>query len=216
MDVSSITSMREFIRGFQPVSLDILINNAGVLPSKRMMTQEEVEITWATNVRGPYFLTTHLLPKLKSAPVARVIFVSSGGMYPQRLDLEDLDWSKRSFDGVRAYANSKRAMVILNQMFAQKYSDTSIRFHAMHPGWVDTPAVRTSIPTFYRVMKRFLRTPEQGADTIFYLAVAQSPQRKNGAFWFDRQERKLHLLPGTREKIEDRAKLWNLLEKQCK
>ncbi len=215
VDVSSLSSIHEFVNRYSESHLDIMIHNAGVLPSERILTNDGLELTWATNILGPFLMTHLMLPQLKNAKRARVIYVSSGGMYPQKLDLEDLNWDTRVFDGVRAYANSKRAMVIVNELMAEKYTDTPIRFHAMHPGWADTPAVKTSIPTFYRVTKAILRTPEQGADTIKWLAAAESPQDSSGRFWFDRKQRKTHLLPGTRETETMREQLWELLVRQA-
>jgi hypothetical protein len=79
----------------------------------------------------------------------------------------------------------------------------------MHPGWANTPGVRTSIPTFHRLAKGALRTPEQGADTIIWLAVAESVAGTTGRFWFDRRERGTHLLPGTESSALDRQRLWD-------
>ena len=80
--------------------------------------------------------------------------------------------------------------------------------HAMHPGWADTPSVRSSIPRFWQVMRKRLRTPEQGADTIVWLAVA--PALPSGRFWFDRAPQPTHLLPFTTERPRDRARLWRM------
>jgi len=76
----------------------------------------------------------------------------------------------------------------------------------MHPGWADTPSVRSSLPRFWRVMRKRLRTPEQGADTLLWLAVA--PALPSGQFWFDRAPQPTHLLPFTTEPARDRARLW--------
>lgn len=214
VDVSSRISINKFAEEFKDRRLDVLVNNAGVLPSRRILTVDNIELTWATNIVGPFLLTNLLLENLKQSQSPRVVFVSSGGMYPHRLDLEDLEWNGKDFDGVIAYANTKRAMVIVNEMFAEKFANTNIRFHCMHPGWADTPAVKTSIPKFYNLMKRILRKPEEGADSIIWLAASEAPQRYSGKFWFDRKIRKTHFLSRTRETKEDRERLWELLEKQ--
>ncbi|HVO25553.1 MAG TPA: hypothetical protein VMW56_18185, partial [Candidatus Margulisiibacteriota bacterium] len=84
--------------------------------------------------------------------------------------------------------------------------------HAMHPGWADTPSVRSSIPRFWRLMRKRLRTPEQGADTLVWLAAAPPAALPvalpSGQFWFDRAPQPTHLLPFTTERPRDRARLW--------
>jgi len=83
----------------------------------------------------------------------------------------------------------------------------------MHPGWADTPGVRTSLPTFHRVTRPLLRTPEQGADTIVWLAAAAEPARTTGGFWHDRRRRPTHRLPWTRESTAEREALWTACER---
>ena len=109
-----------------------------------------------------------------------------------------------------AYAQTKRAEVILNELWAVKHPD--ITFSAMHPGWADTPAVRSSLPRFYKVTRALLRTAEQGADTILWLAVAPRLSGKSGLFWFDRAPVATHLGRWTKESSEDRERLWHVVE----
>jgi dehydrogenase/reductase SDR family member 12 len=78
----------------------------------------------------------------------------------------------------------------------------------MHPGWVDTPGVRSSLPQFYKATSRLLRTPEEGADTIVWLGAAPEPARSTGDFWHDRHQRPIHRVPWTKETPEDRERLW--------
>jgi len=215
VDMSSQISIRAFAERFTAAHVDVLVNNAGVLPDQRNETADGLELTWATNVVGPFLLTHLLLPKLRAAPQARVINVSSGGMYTQPLTLEDLDWRKRPFDGVTAYAVTKRAEVILTEMWAQRLAGTPVTVNSMHPGWADTPSVRASLPRFYRVMQKVLRSEEQGADTIIWLAVCPRLAAESGKFWFDRKARSTHYLPRTRETAAERDKLWRLCCRQC-
>jgi hypothetical protein len=83
----------------------------------------------------------------------------------------------------------------------------------MHPGWVDTPGLRDSLPGFHRVLRRLLRTPEQGADTIVWLGSAPQAAQISGAFWFDRARRPTHLLPWGGEAEQDRRRLWTEIER---
>ncbi|MDX2010483.1 MAG: SDR family NAD(P)-dependent oxidoreductase [Myxococcaceae bacterium] len=208
VDVSRLADVRRFVEGFHgPV--DVLVNNAGVLPPSLTRTDEGHEVTFATNVLGPHALTKALLPKLLVAK-GRVVTVTSGGMFTQKLDLDVLQGKVQTFDGVVAYAQTKRAEVILSELWAVKQPD--ITFSTMHPGWADTPAVRSSLPTFYKWTKGILRTPEEGADTVVWLAAAPRLEGKSGLLWFDREAVSTHPLSFTKESDADREALWALVE----
>lgn len=208
LDVSEKESIRAFVRRFRPSRVDVLVNNAGVLPDIRTATSDGVELTLATNLLGPYLLTEHLLPKLQASPDARVVSVASGGMYTQKLDVKALlSGGPEPFDGVVQYARTKRALVVLNELWAVRHRKAGVTFCAMHPGWADTPAVRTSLPRFREVTKGILRTPEEGADTVIWLAVAPSLAGRSGLFWFDREPVSTHYLPWTKETPAEREAL---------
>ncbi|MHB8659727.1 MAG: SDR family NAD(P)-dependent oxidoreductase [Solirubrobacteraceae bacterium] len=209
-ELSSLTSVRECADRLQADSsgLDVLVNNAGVLRDTRTLSPDGNELTFATNVLGPFLLTNLLTPSLAARAPARVINVSSGGMYSQRIQPDDLQSERDRFDGVVAYARAKRAQVILTELWAQRLQGQGIAAHAMHPGWVDTPGVESSLPGFHRLMRPLLRTPDQGADTILWLATAPERELGSGRFWHDRRARPSHLLPRTRESAADRVRLW--------
>jgi dehydrogenase/reductase SDR family protein 12 len=213
-DLSDLRDVRRFAE--HPVSewprLDVLVNNAGVMTSERTLSDDGFELTFATNVLGPFLLTNLLIPLLERTPPARVLNVSSGGMYAQRINVADLQTVEGKFDGAAVYARTKRAQVILTEMWAARLKGTGVIVHSMHPGWVDTPGVRSSLPGFYRVTKSVLRTPEAGADTIVWLGAATAPGRSSGLFWHDRVARPTYLLPWTKEGPEDRARLWEQCE----
>ena len=120
-------------------------------------------------------------------------------MYTQKLRVDDLQSERGEFDGPKVYARTKRAEVILTELWAEQLAGTGVVVHAMHPGWADTPGVRSSLPRFYTVTRPLLRTPAQGADTIVWLGAAAEPGRSSGRFWHDRRPRPTHLLPRTRE-----------------
>jgi hypothetical protein len=81
----------------------------------------------------------------------------------------------------------------------------------MHPGWAATAGVERSLPRFNRLMRPLLRTAEQGADTIVWLASAAQPATTTGMFWFDRAVATTHLTESTREQPGDREALWEAL-----
>jgi NAD(P)-dependent dehydrogenase (short-subunit alcohol dehydrogenase family) len=210
-DLSSLASVRELAERFldRERRLDVLINNAGALVSGWEMSVDGFELSFATNVLGPFLLTNLLIPPLKASAPSRIINVSSGGMYTQRLDVDDLQFEQKPFNGVIAYAQAKRAQVILTELWAEKLAGSGVSVNAMHPGWADTPGLQTSLPNFHRLTRRSLRTPEQGADTIIWLAAAKPVSGASGKFWFDRLKRGTHLLPGTRSPARERQRLWD-------
>jgi dehydrogenase/reductase SDR family member 12 len=156
---------------------------------------------------------THLvLDLLRSTGGARVLTMSSGGMYAAPLTVDGLEMTPAAYRWSQQYAIAKRAQVTLNQMWAQRHPD--VAFHPVHPGWADTPGVASSLPTFRRVVGPMLRTAEQGADTIVWLAADDAALASNGGFWLDRRRRPIHRLPTTRrsDNAERRAQLWTRLE----
>jgi len=209
-DLSRLESVREFAERFaaEAPRLDVLVNNAGVLTQARELSADGIELTLATNVIGPFLLTQLLIPVLERSVPSRIVNVSSGGMYTQKLRIDDLQSEQEDFDGPTVYARTKRAEVVLTEMWAQRLAGTGVTVHAMHPGWADTAGVQSSLPRFYRVTRPLLRSPDQGADTIVWLGAAAEPAESSGGFWHDRRRRPTHLLPGTRETEAERRRLW--------
>lgn len=189
--------------------IDVLINNVGVLLPERQETDEGIEKTLAVDLAGHFLLTNLLIPKLVDSAPSRVISVTSGGMYSERIRPDDLQFEEGTYTGTAAYARAKRGQVILTEMWAERLAGTGVTVHAMHPGWARTEGVADSLPTFNLVMKPFLRTPEQGADTIVWLAAADEPGKRTGRFWFDRKEAPTHMLDSTKETEAERTALWD-------
>jgi NAD(P)-dependent dehydrogenase (short-subunit alcohol dehydrogenase family) len=154
-----------------------------------------------------------LIPLLEKSENPRIIFVSSGGMYAVGLRLEDPEYKNSPYEGVKAYAHAKRAQVVLAEIYADMWKDKKIGVYSMHPGWVDTKGVQNSLPVFRMLTRAILRTPEEGADTIVYLAVSPNDMRKDsGTFWFDRKIRPKVKLASTEYNDTDKARLWEMLE----
>lgn len=183
--------------------IDVVIHNAGVLPSARIDTDDGLELTWATHVVGPHLLTRLLRPRLTAT--ARIVLVSSGGMY--LVPLVAPATIPDPYDGVRAYALTKRAQVVLAELWAE-HDPQGPRVVAMHPGWVDTGAVRTSLPRFHALMRPLLRDPAGGADSLEWLAACPIGLVRHGGFYFDRKQRPTHLVPWLHDRSELRAELW--------
>jgi dehydrogenase/reductase SDR family protein 12 len=191
--------------------LDALIHNAGALSPSRETSPDGMESTIASQVVGPFLLTSLLLEPLGATSAGRVITMSSGGMYATGLRADDLEMRATQYRGAEQYARAKRAQVTLNEMWAERVVPDEVVFHAVHPGWADTPGVRSSLPTFRRLTGPVLRSPAQGADTMVWLAADDEPMRSSGLFWLDRRPRVLHRLPSTRgtDTPERRARLWS-------
>ena len=192
--------------------IHVLINNAAILPIQRRLTAEGLEQTFATDLLSPYLLTSLLLPRLRESAPARVINVLSGGMYLSGLEADDLEYERGEFDGSKAYARAKRALMVLTEQWAKEWEDSAVVVNAMHPGWADTPGVRDSLPGFYRVMQPVLRTPEQGADTIVWLAASGEGAKESGLLFFDREPHVTTVIPGTGGDERQRKKLREALE----
>ena len=186
-DVTRRASL-DALRGLR---VDVLVHNAGVLVDRRESV-EGLERTLATHVVGPWRLS-------QIVHAETTIWVSSGGMYTQRLEVDRLWDPPEPFDGVTAYARCKRAQVVLARRLGH---------HAMHPGWADSPGVERSLPRFHRLTQGVLRTPAEGADTIVWLAATRPSAP---GFWFDRAPAPEHRLPWTRCAPNEEERLLEVL-----
>lgn len=213
-DVSDFDDVRSAARRLRTAlpKLDALVHNAGVLPASRGESAQGHETTLATHVLGPIVLTDEVRPLLARAERPRVVFVSSGGMYAQKLHVEDPEYRRGRYRGATAYARTKRMQVALLPCLAERWSGDDVMVAAMHPGWVETPGVARSLPGFHRLAGAILRSPDQGADTITWL-VATGRELSGGLFWHDRAPRPQHYLPHTHYSAGDRDALWRYVRR---
>ena len=185
--------------------LAALIHNAGALPATRTESRQGHELSMALHVLSPVLLTERLLPVLAEQQ-ARVVLVTSGGMYAQPLRDDDPDYLQGDYSGTTAYARSKRAQVELLPVLQQRWPGLDV--YAMHPGWADTPGVVESLPTFHRVTGPILRDLHQGADTAVWLAAVE-PAPRGGTLWHDRHPRPVALTRKTRSTPDQVARTWD-------
>lgn len=178
--------------------IDVLVHNAGSLLAEFTLTGEGVETTLATHLLCPYRLTERLMATARFATNARVITMTSGGMYTERFDLSQLEMTPVNYKGTVAYARAKRAQSVLSAHWQRVYGPDGLSFHLVHPGWAATPGVAEGIPGFSRFMGPLLRSPEQGADTTVWLAGLPDGEPLPGQLWLDRHPRSLHKLRRTR------------------
>ncbi|MEM9254289.1 MAG: SDR family NAD(P)-dependent oxidoreductase [Pseudomonadota bacterium] len=188
-------------------AIDVLINNAGALFNEREDTSEGLEKSFALLLLSPFILTEGLKPLLAARKGGRVINVSSGGMYTQKIQVDDLQSEQGTYAGPVAYARAKRGLMILTEVWARRWEKDGIVVNAMHPGWADTPGVAESLPGFRKLMGPLLRTPEEGADTVCWLAAATEAGKISGEFFLDRKPHLSHVFSHTQETELERAQL---------
>ncbi len=214
-DMSSLDSVRAGVAAVleSESRLDILVDNAGTITPERRESEDGIEATFATMVVGPFVLLSGLRPLLESTGDARVVAVTSGGMYTQSLPLDDLQYTREPFSGPRAYARAKRAQAALVREWSRRLAaaGSDVRIDAMHPGWADTPGLAEMLPGFHRVMGPLLRTPREGADTIVWLGADAGAEGRSGQLYLDRRPRPFDRIRSTRLSAQDRRRLWDLV-----
>lgn len=210
VDLSSQRSIRDFAARVarEHPRLDALVNNAGVWLSERRETCDGIEATWATNVLGYFLLTNLLLPPLEASGAGRVVNVAStaaGG-----LDLDDVEFARRPYNGVAAYAQSKQANRMLTWALAARQRGRGVTANALHPGVVDSEISRGG-GAFRAIASVYFRTigvsPEKGADTAVWLASSDDVAGATSKFWVRRKERRCRF----RDEAAT-ARLWSLCE----
>jgi len=209
-DMASLSSVRAAaaeILAREP-RLDVIVDNAGMMLATRDVTAEGFERTFATMVLGPFVLIARLLPRLAESPDARIIAVTSGGMYTQSLPLDDLAFERGAYDGPRAYARAKRAQVALIREWARRLGGSGVVANAMHPGWADTPGLAAQLPAFHGLIGGQLRSAAEGVDTILWLAAAPEARATTGRLFLDRRVRPFDRFPSTRLSAVERRALW--------
>ncbi|XP_023700001.1 DHRS-12_like_SDR_c-like domain-containing protein isoform X1 [Paramormyrops kingsleyae] len=219
LDLTETRKVWEFAEAFKKKfkSLNVLINNAGSMLMQRELNAEGLEKNFACNTLGTYILTKNLIPLLEKSGDPRVIMVSAGIMLVKKLRVGDLQSERGRFDGTMVYAQNKRQLAVMTEQLAKTHP--GIHFSLMHPGWVDTPAVAEAMPDFHRSMRNKLRSPEQGADTVVWLAVSEAPAaaKPAGLFFQDRKVIPTHLpLAWTHSSLEQKERFMTLLEELAK
>lgn len=213
-DVSDLEDVKSYAAGLRTRidALHAIVHNAGVMPAHRTETAQGHELALATHVIGPLLLTEELRGLLAADASPRVLMVSSGGMYSAPLDQSigsDVEYQHGTYEGIRAYARSKRLQVTMSEILADRYAEAGIIVHSMHPGWADTPGVTESMPRFARISSPILRTPEQGADTIVWLTAAHTATQTSGLFWCDRRPRSTYYVPRMVDDPVERQRVWS-------
>jgi NAD(P)-dependent dehydrogenase (short-subunit alcohol dehydrogenase family) len=190
--------------------IDVLVNNAGTWSERRRKSPDGIELTWATNVLGPFLLTDLLLPAVRAAGRARVVNVASrlaGG-----LDLSDVQFERRRYSGQAAYAQSKQADRMLTWALARRLAGSGAAANALTPGFVATEIfAKGGGPlslALWLYSKLAAKKPAEGADTVVWLAGSPEVEGRTGLFWSDRREEHCRFRDETAEE-----ELWRLCER---
>jgi dehydrogenase/reductase SDR family member 12 len=214
-DLSSLAAVKSFAEEFaaNEPRLDVLVNNAGVMPDARTASPDGHELMFATHVLAPIALGTLLADTLSASAPALIINVSSGGMYTQPLPDGDWESDRTSYGPKKLYARTKREQVVITRLMAERLRDRGILVHGMHPGWADTEGVRRWMPAFRTITGPIIRTADEGADTIVWLGAAPEPLFDTGLFWHDRRPRPTHYkFAAPHDDVQARERLWDYCE----
>ena len=173
--------------------IDVLVNNAGVARGQRHVTTDGFELTFATNVLGYHRLSLALLEQLRASAPARIVNVAS--TFAGDLDLDDLQFERRRYDELQAYAQSKACNRLLTWALARRLEGTGVTANAMAPGFVPaTGLARGLSPEMQRAYAgRTGRSLKEGADTAVWLAASRDVHGVSGRFFYDRRERPCEL-----------------------
>ena len=210
VDTSSQASMRAFARDFRRRyrRLHVLINNAagnrGTLP--KISSPDGIELTFATNVVGYFLLIQELLDVLKASAPARIINVASA--FASDLDLDDLQFDRRSFESFKAYAQSKACDRLLTWALARRLKGTGVTANAMTPGLIMTGLYRNAPRDLVERLRGYSggRTAAQGAHTAVWLASDPKMEHVTGKFFENREEVECEF-----RNRKDEDKLWKIL-----
>jgi NAD(P)-dependent dehydrogenase (short-subunit alcohol dehydrogenase family) len=219
LDLASLSSVRAFADQFagKYPRLDVLINNAGIFSLRREETEDGFEKTMGVNYFGPFLLTSLLLPLMEQTPAARIVNVSSDGHFSGQIDLDDLNYRKNyPMFGFKAYATSRLATVLFTQELAERLQDKGITANSLHPGTVATniwsigPDNKLYQQVIQSIIRSFMLSPEEGAQTSIYLASSEAVKGVAGKYFYKNQVKDAS--PQCKD-IRLQKSLWQISEK---
>lgn len=215
-DFASQAAIRRLAGEFRAkhARLDVLVNNAGTVNERRVLTEDGLEQTFAVNHLGYFLLTNLLLDLLEKSAPARVVNVASAGHRTGDMDLSDLQFEKGGYGIMKAYRRSKLGNVLFTTELARRLAGKGVTVNALHPGGVASD-IWSKAPWFARPLlavgkKLFMITPEQGGDTIVYLATSAQVEGQTGGYY----EKNASVPPGPLGRDGELAKrLWDVSAK---
>jgi dehydrogenase/reductase SDR family protein 12 len=225
-DVGEPSHIRRVVSEFQDreTKLDCLVCNAGALFNDRRVNSDGLEVTLMSHlVCGSYQLTKLLLPSLNNSDGARVVYVSSGGMYNTKFPHWDVAGStgdhSAGYDGNMAYSYAKRGQVLLAERFTRQYP--SVAFLSCHPGWVRTVGVEDAFGDTAKLLEP-LRSGWEGSEGICWLTATPRTNLISGEFYLDRKPQRKHIAGAfftegsyTKNTVEEVENMMKKLEETC-
>ncbi len=167
--------------------IDVLVNNAGLHSTVPIYTREGFELVFCVNHLSSFLLTQLLIDRLKESAPARIIQVNSEGHRFGGLDIEDINWKERRYNGYRSYGASKTAQLLTVWEFADRLKGSDVTINAMHPGDVKTNIGNNNgwlYKLFYHLLIRpFLKDPIISGEAIYYLASDPEIHDVSGRFF---------------------------------
>lgn len=187
---AEVRALAEKVLVQQP-HLDVLINNVGGYFMQRRITPDGFELTFALNHLNTFLLTWLLLDRLKASAPARIVNVASDAHRGAQLDFDNLQGDRGLF-GFRAYSRSKLAMIMTTYAMARRLVGTGVTVNAVQPGFVDTGLYRGLPRALGLLMKPIIsliaKTPEEGAETVVYVAASPEVAGVSGAYWVEKAQ----------------------------
>lgn len=186
-DLSSQADVRRLAEQFESKysRLDVLINNAGAIFTKRETTIDGIEKTWALNHLAEFLLTRLLLDRLEASAPARIVNVASAAHTSGKINFVDLQGEKK-YSGLKAYSQSKLANIMFTCALARRLDGKGVTANCLHPGVVATGFGHNTaglVSTLLKLARPFLMTPQQGAATSIYLAVSSEVAGVSGKYF---------------------------------
>jgi NAD(P)-dependent dehydrogenase (short-subunit alcohol dehydrogenase family) len=169
--------------------IDILIHNAGIFLTKREITRDGLEKVFMIQYLASFIMNFILMDKLKSQEKARIILVNSEGhrFAAWGLRLDDLNWEKRRYSGLKSYGSAKLAQLLSMIVFNEHFRNTGVSINAMHPGAVKTETGQENGPVYKWYKRNFidrtLKSPEISAEALYYLGVSKEIEAVSGKFY---------------------------------
>lgn len=216
LDLASLKSVRRFADDINASEkkLDILINNAGIMRCPFWKTEDGFEMQFGVNHLGHFLLTNLLLDLLKKSAPSRIVTVSSMAHERGTINFDDIN-SEKEYNEGRSYSQSKIANVLFSRELSKKLEGTGVTTYSLHPGVIRTELTRhweknQLWKMVFSILKYFIKTPVEGAQTTIYCAVEESLANQTGKYYSDCAEK----IPSKAAQDDATAKkLWELSEK---
>lgn len=193
--------------------IDVLLHNAGLTLTKQKLTIEGYDIVFVVQHLAPFIINYKLMKKLKLQEEARIIMNNSEGhrFAPWGLRLDDLQWKKRRYSGLKAYGSAKLAQLLSMHIFKEKFENSTVTINSMHPGAVKSETGKDNGPLYQwykrNVLDKILRPTEIASESLYYLGVSKDLQGVSGKF-FNLTTEELSAPPAW--DIDEARKLWEI------